>query len=181
MWSVSTTFWQIKTDHSPAVWERFISYKKNPYISYSHFVSAFFSPQFTLCLSTSHLSPITGQDTWSQPLFSCYFIRQFNMCYLPSLSHISSQIPTTGQRKCTTKQNLFCCATWESFGCALIKTYGTGMLMTKSLSSRPSSWSSYSMLTSQLLPLSEGQQFTTEKQFNSINRQIVNIRFGTRL
>lgn len=39
-------------------------------------------------------------------------------------------------------------------------TYGTGMLMTTSLSSRLSSCSSYSMLTSQPVLLSDGQQFT---------------------
>ena len=46
----------------------------------------------------------------------------------------------------------------------VVSTYGTGMLMTTSLSSRLSSCSSYSMLTSQPLPLSEGQQLTVEKQ-----------------
>lgn len=41
-------------------------------------------------------------------------------------------------------------------------THGTGMLMTTSLSSNPSSCSSYSMLTSQPSPVSEGQQFTAD-------------------
>ena len=39
-------------------------------------------------------------------------------------------------------------------------THRMGMQMTTSLSSRASSWSSYSMLTSQPVALSEGQQFT---------------------
>ena len=39
-------------------------------------------------------------------------------------------------------------------------TYGKGMVMTTSFSSRLSSCNSYSMLTSQLFPLSDGQQLT---------------------
>lgn len=51
----------------------------------------------------------------------------------------------------------------------VVSTYGTGMLMTTSLSSRLSSCSSYSMLTSQPLPLSEGQQLTVEKQCSHVS------------
>ena len=46
---------------------------------------------------------------------------------------------------------------------SVFRTYGTGMLMTTSLSSRLSSCSSYSMLTSQPVPLSDGQQFTEDR------------------
>lgn len=42
-------------------------------------------------------------------------------------------------------------------------TYGSGMVITTSFSSKLSSCSSYSMLTSQPFPLSEGQQLTEEK------------------
>lgn len=43
-------------------------------------------------------------------------------------------------------------------------TYGKGMVMITSFSSRLSSCNSYSMLTSQLFPLSDGQQLTEKTE-----------------
>lgn len=43
-------------------------------------------------------------------------------------------------------------------------TYGKGIVMITSFSSRLSSCNSYSMLTSQLFPLSDGQQLTKETE-----------------
>lgn len=43
-------------------------------------------------------------------------------------------------------------------------TYGKGIMMTTSFSSRLSSCNSYSMLTSQLFPLSDGQQLTESRK-----------------
>lgn len=43
-------------------------------------------------------------------------------------------------------------------------TYGKGMVMITSFSSKLSSCNSYSMLTSQLFPLSDGQQLTEETE-----------------
>lgn len=58
---------------------------------------------------------------------------------------------------------------WQMY-LALIRglvTYGMGILMTTSLSSRLSSCSSYSMLTSQPVLLSDGQQFTVKGGLNA--------------
>lgn len=83
--------------------------------------------------------------------------RLLSCLYSPSRSPITGA-PTPDLRE--HKEDVSCGVWISGLQSFLPGTHGTGMLMTTSLSSRLSSCSSYSMLTSQPLPLSEGQQFT---------------------